>query len=221
VAHKHAFFEIKRKFERIHFEHPIAGRLGDASVRVLDLAVGGARVLAQSRFTPGASQQLRIEWDGKLIQLNCTVTRCVLQTFARAANEKSEYEVGLRITETIGDSHVVMREMIGYFVMKALDEQKANWDGIPPIGPYVHLEGKSDKYKRCEFVNGEWKITPTTRPEQPLTGFTISAEVPPRYVDLLCKTYETTDDEGRRLTRILAELSINKAEGVPTRRYVP
>ena len=30
-----------------------------------------------------------------------------------------------------------------------------------------------------------------------------------------------TDDAGRSLTRLLAELSVNKAEGVPTRRYVP
>jgi hypothetical protein len=30
-----------------------------------------------------------------------------------------------------------------------------------------------------------------------------------------------TTPEGRRLTQMLAELSINKAEGIPTRRYVP
>ncbi len=221
MAHKHAFFEVKRRFERIHFENPIAGHLNESPVRVLDLALGGARVLAHSRFTPGAAQQLRIEWDKRQILLNCTITRCVLQTLAQSANEKSVYDVGLRITETIGDAHIVMREMIAHFVLKALEEQKANWDGIPPVGPYVHLEGKSDNYKRCEFINGEWKISPTRRPEQPLTGFTISAEVAPHYVDMLCKTYQMTDDEGRRLTRILAELSISKAEGVPTRRYVP
>ena len=87
--------------------------------------------------------------------------------------------------------------------------------GVPPVGPYVHIEGKTNRYRRCELVNADWKVTSTTRPEQPLTGFTVSAEVAPHYVDMLCKTYEATDDEGRRLTRILAELSINKAEGVP------
>ena len=65
------------------------------------------------------------------------------------------------------------------------------------------------------------KVSATTRPEQPINGFTISAEVSPKYLEMLCKTYEKMDDEGRRLTRILAELSINKAEGVPTRRYIP
>ncbi len=221
MATRRGHYEVKRQFERVHFEQPIAGRLGDARVRVMDLAIGGARLLTEKRLIPGVSQELRVEWDGKLIHVTCSVTRCTLQTFAKSPNEKSLYELGVRITETVGDSHVVMRELIATYVMKALDEQKANWDGIPPIGPYVHLEGKSDRYRRCEFLNGVWKIRSTTRPEQPLSGFTISAEVAPRYIDLLCDTYEMTNDEGRRLTRILAELSISKAEGVPTRRYTP
>lgn len=199
----------------------MAARLGDLRVRLLDLAIGGARILAERRFVPGVVQELRVEWEGKLIHVTCSITRCTLQTFAKGPNEKSVYELGLHITETIGESHVVMRELIATYVMKALDEQKANWDGIPPIGPYVHLEGKSDRYRRCELVNGEWKTSATMRPEQPLNGFTISAEVAPHYIDLLCETYEMTNDEGRRLTRLLADLSISKAEGVPTRRYLP
>ena len=213
-------FEVKRRFERIHFEYPIEGRLNDLPVRVLDLAIGGARVITAFRVVPGAAPQLRIDWESKSILLNCTTTRCTMLTFAKGG-EKSTYDVGLRILETLADSDQVMRELIHSYVMKALDEQRANWEGIPPLGPYVHLEGKTDHYRRCELKNGAWKITPTTRPEQPLAGFTISAEVPPHYIDLLCETYEMTDNEGRRLTRLLAELSVSKAEGVPTRRYLP
>ncbi|HYS54582.1 MAG TPA: hypothetical protein VER58_12565 [Thermoanaerobaculia bacterium] len=197
------------------------GRLGDKPVRVLDLAIGGAKLLGSTRMIPGAKTDLMIDWEGKTIHLKCEVTRCLLQTFASGKDQVSTYEIGLRIAESVGDSNKVMHELIASFVMKALDEQRANWEGVPPIGPYVHLEGKSNRYRRCDFTDGSWKITATTRPEQPLTGFTISAEVAPHYLDMLCKTYEMTDEEGRRLTRILAELSINKAEGVPTRRYIP
>ena len=38
---------------------------------------------------------------------------------------------------------------------------------------------------------------------------------------MLCKAYEAMGTEGRRLTKMLAELSIRKTEGTPTRRYVP
>ncbi len=221
MAIRRAYFEVKRQFERIHFEYPVDGNLSGHPIKVLDLAIGGARVISQHRVAPGSAQQLGIDWDGKSILLNCSVTRCTLQMFARGVGEKSRYEIGLRILETLGDSHRIMREMIAAYVMRALEEQRANWDGIPPMGPYVHLEGKSDHYRRCEWVNKAWQITATTRPEQPLSGFTVSAEVPPHYLDLLCRTYEMTNEEGRRLTRILAELSIDKAEGVPTRRYIP
>jgi hypothetical protein len=214
-------YEVKRQFERIHFEQSIPARLGDAAVRLIDLAISGARIMGESRFTPGYTCELRVEWEGKLIRLNCRVTRCTLHPFAKTAREKSVYESGLHILETLGDSHVAMRELIASYVTRALEEQKANWRGIPPIGPYVYVEGKSDVYRRCELVDGKWRLSATSRPEQPLNGFTISAEVAPHYVDLLCKSYEKLGDEGRRLTRILAELSINKAEGVPTRRYIP
>jgi hypothetical protein len=214
-------FEVQRRFERVHFEQPIPAHLAEISVRLLDLALSGGRVIGENRFTPGSSYELRVEWQGKTIRAVCNVTRCTLHTFARAPGEKSLYESGLHIKETIGESHVAMRELIAAHVIRALEEQKANWLGIPPIGPYVYVEGKSDHYRRCEFGDGKWRFSASSRPEQPHNGFTISAEVPPHYVDLLCKTYEMTNEEGRRLTRILAELSINKAEGVPTRRYVP
>jgi hypothetical protein len=221
VPSRGGHYEVKRHFERIHFEHALPARLGEFPVQLIDLAIGGARIMGETRFTPGSTHELRVEWEGKTIRMNCRVTRCTLHTFAKAPGEKSTYESGLHIEETIGDSHLAMRELIATYVMRALEEQKANWRGAYPIGPYVYMEGKSDRYRRCELVDGKWRRTATSRPEQPLTGFTVSADVPPRYVDLLCETYEMTNDEGRRLTRILAELSISKAEGVPTRRYVP
>ena len=221
MGQHHEFHEVKREFERVHFEHPIPGRLGDQPVALIDLAIGGARLLGTSRVKPTSNHDLRIEWEGNVIELKCTVTRCVIQTFATKADDKSTYDIGVRILETAGDADRQMHHLIGTFVMKAIDEQRANWNGVPPIGPYVHIEGKTGRYRRCQFFNNDWNISETTKPEQPLNGFTVSAEVSPRYLRMLCQTWEKTDDEGKRLTRILAELSINKAEGVPTRRYIP
>ena len=221
VSNRREFSEVKRQFERIHFEHPIPGRLEEQPVRVVDLAIGGARVESGSNAKPGLTQELHIDWDGRSIRLNCVVTRCKLKSVASGSQDGSTYDVGLRIVESRGDSDQIMRELIAEYVMRSLAEQKANWEGIPPVGPYVHLEGKTDHYRRCELVDGQWRVMETRRPEQPLGGFTVSADVPPHHIDLLRKTYEMTDDEGRRLLRILAELSINKAEGVPTRRYIP
>jgi hypothetical protein len=80
---------------------------------------------------------------------------------------------------------------------------------------------KGELLRRCEFIDGEWRKSETIRPQQPPNGFTISADVDPDHVAMLCDTWENTTAEGRRLTQLLAELSISRAEGIPTRRYVP
>lgn len=211
---------MKRQFERIHFDHPIPGSLGGRPVFLLDLAIGGVRLLGGFKVKPGSAQELRIPWKGTTIDLKCLVTRCTVQPFTKA-EANGTCEIGLRIVESNEESNRVLHQLIGHYVMVAIEEQRANWDGVPPTGAYVHVEGKGSHYRRCEYVDNDWRIITTTRPEQPLSGFTVSADVPPRYLELLCRTYEKAGSEGRRLTRILAELSINKAEGVPTRRYVP
>jgi hypothetical protein len=221
VPHHHEFHEVKREFERVHFEHPIPAQLSGQPVAIIDLAIGGARLLGTSRVVPASNHELRISWEGESIVLKCTITRCVIQTFARKPDDASTYEIGVRILETAGDSDRKLHHLIATFVLRAIDEQRANWSGVPPIGPYVHIEGKSGRYRRCQYFNGDWNIAETTKPEQPANGFTVSAEVSPKYLNMLCETWLKTDDEGKRLTRILAELSINKAEGVPTRRYIP
>jgi len=221
VGQRHEFYEVKREFERVHFEHPIPASLSGQPVAVIDLAIGGARLLGTARVVPASNHELRIEWERETIALKCVITRCVIQTFATKPDQKSTYEIGARIVETVGDADRRVHHLIGAFVMKAIEEQRANWNGVPPAGPYVYIEGKSGRYRRCQFFNNDWNISETTNPEQPLNGFTVSAEVSPRYLHMLCVTWEKTDDEGKRLTRILAELSINKAEGVPTRRYIP
>ena len=221
MAGRHEFNEVKREFERVHFEHPIPARLGGQPVAVIDLAIGGARLLGTTRVPPASTHDLDIDHDGETIRLKCSVTRCVIQAFASRKDEKSTYEIGVRIVETVGDADKKLHHLIAEFVLKAIEEQRANWNGVPPVGPYVHIEGKGGRYRRCQFFNGAWQIAETTQPDQPLNGFTVSAEVSPRYLKLLCQTWEKTDNEGKRLTRILAELSINKAEGVPTRRYIP
>jgi hypothetical protein len=80
---------------------------------------------------------------------------------------------------------------------------------------------KGELLRRCEFIDGEWRKSETIRRQQPPNGFTISADVDPDHVQMLCETWQTTTPEGRRLTQLLAELSISSSEGIPTRRYVP
>ena len=213
----------RRRYGRIHLDDdPLPATVDLVPVRIIELSVVGFRVEHTDRF-PGNldRRELKLTWSGQMMQFSCTVVRSTMHQLARRPGEKSVYHSGIRIEEPIGDSELMLRDFIASRIIRALDEQKANARGIPPLSGYTYQLGKSNRYRRCELVDGMWRKTETNRPEQPVTGFTISADIDPVLIDLLCRTYQGTNEQGRRLTQILAELSIRKEEGTPTRRYVP
>jgi hypothetical protein len=211
----------RRAYGRIELEPPLRGFLDEIRVQVIEASVSGFRIAHDARFVPAATRKIRVEWDDKTLEFGCVVARSTLAELAPTAAEKSIYHSGIRLLEPVGDSETVLRDLIAQRVIHALKEQKENARGIPPLGNYTYQVGKGDRFRRCELVDGKWTKTVTTNRLQPISGFTVSAEVDPHHVDMLCKTYEQSAAEGRRLTQILAELSISKSEGVPTRRYVP
>lgn len=213
--------EDRRRYGRIDLDRALNGTFGATPVKVIEVSVTGFLIAHEGRVGVGASETLTLEWDGKTISLGCEIVRSALWRLAKQLGEQSVYHSGLRIVASSRESFDQLRELIGERIIRALEEQKANARGIPPLAAYMYQPAKGDLYRRCELVGGTWRKTETIRPQQPLNGFTVSAEVDPWHVDLLCETWETTTEEGRRLTRMLAELSISKAEGVPTRRYVP
>src|SRR5262249_4463046 len=118
--------EDRRRFHRIHLDAPLPAQLKDVPVHLLDLSLNGARVVSDARFTPGSDQDLFFDWNERSVHVICQVVRCTLYSFAKAPGEKSLYQTGLRIRETIGDADQVIRELIASYVIRALEEQKAN-----------------------------------------------------------------------------------------------
>src|ERR1700737_3600819 len=141
--------EDRRQFHRIHLDAPLPAYMRDVPVKVLDVSLNGARIVSDARFSPGSEHELQFTWNDMEARLLCEVVRCTLFSFAKAPGEKSLYQSGVRIKETIGNSDRVLRELIGSYVIRALEEQKANARGLPPLGPYAYIEGKGDRFRRC------------------------------------------------------------------------
>ena len=206
--------EERRRYGRIQLVDNVAATVDGVPARVVELSVTGARLIHEQRFPRAVTNTLRIDWRGRVLRLQCEAVRSMLV-------RPNEYQSGVHFVNTGDDSDRLLRELIGEYVTRALNEQIANARGVPPIGGYTYQIGKGNRYRRCEFIDGIWKKAETHDPAQPPKGFTISAEIDPGQVQMLCQTWLACDEEGRRLTQILAQLSIDKREGVPTRRYVP
>ena len=211
----------RRRYGRVHLVPPLRGEIDNIPCALAEISLTGARVMHESRLPVSALHQLKFQWNEFAIRLRCEVARSTIKRLAKKSGETSLYESGLRIMSAVGESATTLRDMIADFVVRSINEQLANARGIPPLAAYSYQTGKGDRYRRCEFVNGAWRKIETTEPDQPTNGFTISADVDPRDVDLLCQTWQHCDAEGKRLTQILAQLSISKKEGIPTRRYEP
>jgi len=213
----------RRSYGRVHLETKLRGSVDAVPIFVTEMSVSGVRVLHENRVpaSPDGLHQLWFEWNEHTLRFQVELIRTTIARLAKKPGEKSLYDSGLRFFRGDAKSSDLLRDLIAEYVVRSLNEQLANAHGIPPLAAYSYQTGKGNRYRRCEFVNDAWHKSETFDPQQPELGFTISAELDPEQVEILCKTWEAVGPEGRRLTQLLAQLSISKTEGIPTRRYEP
>jgi hypothetical protein len=208
----------RREFQRLRLDPPVPGTLGTTAVSILELGVIGARVHhAQPFDEPHAD--LRFSFDNEEIGLRCELVRTGI-----GANSKypdSGYESGLRFVAAIEGSGDVLRQMLATLVTKELDRH-------PPLNP-MHagqaIDGdKTVRGTQARYVcyrleaNNTWTRRPVFLPEQPSAGFTVTRDVDHDEMERLCLVYLVSDDEGRRLIRLFAELSISEELEIPPRQ---
>lgn len=212
----------RRQYGRVTPVQRIRGAMGNVVVYVLDVSLAGVRVAHQDPLPPvGGTATLTFEWEGRRFRALCEVRRTRAEKVARSQFEKSLFHTGLLVLTKDPNAEGILRDIVQACVARALDEQRANANGIPALAAQSFQTGKGDELIRCEFRAGAWTKTSTREPQQPAEGFTISASETPQKVAMLCRAYESGDADGRRLIRTFAALSISKSEGIPTRRYAP
>jgi hypothetical protein len=141
-----------------------------------------------------------------------------------------------------------LKQIIGRFIARALDEQKANARGVVPVSVekmpiFRHgqlTENRSDiaeaigssalptdrvakeaGYICLQLEKNRWRKKRTPDPGQPVEGFTVSASEDQSQIQMLCDAYEKSDDDGRKMIQLFAQLSIVEGEGIPPGRFQP
>ena len=79
------------------------------------------------------------------------------------------------------------------------------------------VRGRDAHFLCYRWEAGSWHKRYVFLPEQPSIGFTVARGEDPEEMQRLCEVYEASDDEGRRLIRLFAELSISDALQIPPR----
>jgi hypothetical protein len=189
----------RRAYQRLTLMEPLDAWFGDFSVRLVDVSASGAQIEHDEPIPDDARGLLRFYWRSQEVEILATTAR-IIET----------NRTGLHFLEE-SDSLRSLIAMSAADLLRALQanargDRGANLVGDetltsawrPPIRGYV-----------CwTFDNLGWHARPSDSADQPDNGFTISAAESDEQVELLRQTYESGDAEARRLTRMLAEMSV-------------
>jgi hypothetical protein len=196
--------EERRQAQRIRLPQPIDGWFGDFAVRLLDLSAVGALLDHNEEIPDDSRALLRFFWHGAAIEVTAEIVR------------RHDHRQALRfIEECTSLSRMLDRSTRE---IELAQEANARGDREENIidGDQTLTAASAGRmlagYTVWRLTDGGWKGRPALLPDQPEDGFTISADESDDQVELLCRTYETGDGESRRLTRLLAEMSVSQLE---------
>jgi hypothetical protein len=203
----------RRIFQRLRLARPILGALDRQNALILDLGVAGAFVEHYGATMSDTRCHLQFRWQSDDIEFVCEVART--HVIRETANDVISH-TGLRFTEAIGDSDARLHDLMATFVGSVLAAQKANADGLSHGNEHLVLMevGGARRTRVRGLVSyrllqpGTWKRSTTIDPKQPPDGFTVAAYEYEDDLEILCRAYEMADEEGRRLIRLVAELSV-------------
>ena len=198
----------RREFQRLALNPAITGTLGISPVTIVEIGVLGARV-HHDRPLNFNSGDLRFAYRADEIGMRCEVVRSI-----------NKNESGVRFVAAIGDGGDKLRDMLAALVADAFESRRQvprNTINRLVVDGDRTVRGKDAGYLSFRLEEGAWKKRRVFLPEQPDTGFTVASSSDGEDVKHLCSLYESSDDEGRRLIRLFAELSVSDALDIPPR----
>ena len=207
----------RREFQRLRLAKPILALMDGQNALILDIGVGGAYLEHYGAYPSGARFKLMFRWQGTDVEFLCEVRR---SRVVRAGGDNMSIvsHSGVQFVESVGDADERLNDMMATFVGRVLAAQRANALGDSESGeslPLTQIGGarraRSRGWMALRLVNGVWRRALATSAAQPADGFTVAAYEDEDEVAMLCRTYEASDEEGRRLIRLLAELSARSA----------
>jgi len=210
---QHAKGEERREFQRLRLDPPVSGTFGTTPVTIVEVGVLGACI---QHPTPAAGEknELRFTWGGTGIAMRCEVVR----TFE--GRETGVTMSGLRFLAALGDSGDHLRSMLAQLVVRAIESRydaSATRLHIRQVDGDKTVRGLDAQFLSFRLENSTWRRRPVFLPEQPAVGFTVARGEDAEEMQRLCTVYEASDEEGRRLIRLFAELSVSDALQIPPR----
>lgn len=202
----------RRRFTRVRVSSAVPVVIGRGTGTLIDLSANGARIRHASPVALGARVRVTFDWSGERFE----ATAEVLASRVAALAGTTQFESRMRFVSIAAESQEVLARVLTDLLDHDLRKWVANLHGwnepstqsAPPPAPLGFI--------RCRYAGGRWQLTPTRDPHPPLDGFTVVADTAPAEIRALCRTWEASDDSGRRLLAQIADVVAKGAQdGMP------
>jgi len=223
----------RRQFQRFDLDPPIPGKLGDLDVVIVDVGVLGSMLEHDQQTARNQITTLVFYTEAGMIELEVEVVYTSPQPWKDPDNPhrgQKAFHSGIRFRQATGDSDARLRLLIATCAKRRIRADQARKPGASPAPvPDPADQTLSPFRARREPTSGggfdiyrldgkNWRKRSTTLPAQPPDGFTVPSSEDDDHIQLLCRTYETASEEGRKMVRGLAEVSVSKTKGLPPKR---
>ncbi|HEX7153147.1 MAG TPA: PilZ domain-containing protein [Thermoanaerobaculia bacterium] len=201
----------RREFQRLHLVPPVSATLGATGVTIVEIGVLGAGI-AHDASLAKTYDDLRFAYNGDTIALKCEVVR--------TTEDEGRMHSGLRFLAAIGESGDRLRAMLAQLVIAEFATRRPNAENTfnaTTIDGDKTVRGVDAQFLCYRLEHGVWTRRRIFLPEQPAVGFTVARTEDSEEIQRLCQVYQASDEEGRRLIRLFAELSVSDVLEIPPR----
>jgi hypothetical protein len=204
----------RREYQRLRLPKPILATLDEHGALVIDVGVGGAFLEHRGRANKGLRFRLGFKWQGSDITYDAEVVRS--DVVRQGGQEGVVSHSAVRFIAAHGESEMRLHHMMVTFVSQLLEAHRANAGAAGKGAALLASIGQARRDRAPGLVryrwNGKgWSHAPTKDQKQQSDGFTVAAFEDQDELAILCATFEAADEEGRRLIRLVAELSAHAA----------
>ena len=208
--------EERREFQRLRLTAPLTGTFGASAVSIVELGILGARIQHEGDLPPRG--ELLFHSNGSEVTMRCEVVRTIEADQYRFPGAR--FISGIRFLAAVGESGDELRALLASLVSSALEgrhDASATRIRLRSVDGDKTVRGVDAQFVAFRFENGTWRKRPVFLPEQPSLGFTVARGEDAEEMQRLCAVFEASDEEGRRLIRMFAELSVSDVLQIPPR----
>src|SRR5258708_7392560 len=195
--------------------------MNDRNVLILDIGISGAYFEHYGQIALGERFNFVFRWRGDDIEYIAQATRSTVVRSPGGDGASIVSHTGAQFVEAVGESEARLQDMIATFVGRVLAAQKANAtpeatqglgaEFLAQLGEARRVRSRG--YVTYRLLGSRWWREATNVAVQPQDGFTVAAFEDEEELETLCRTYEAADEEGRRMIRLVAELSARSVRG--------